>query len=354
MSRLYKRPDSPYYWWSANYRGKRLRKSTRMGKKKLAQQVKDHWDLKLIKGELDFIIIDNSNSGSFDQFLKNYLAHSESYHSDKMFVIIKGMLGKFQSFCQKGEIRMLSDLKTVHIQKHLDNLTCASKTRRNHLGEIKRMFDYAIRLDLVQRNPCDIITVRKNRNEPKRDHRLLKDLDLKLINEYGEPYSLFYDMLLYTGLRAGDVALLTYGNINFQKGCIESLIRKSRKIHEFPLAAHLLERLNPEKPDKEPLFPAVFTDKDRSQNDKLVRPRKHLQWLLRINNRPKATLHSFRHTFNQRLRDLGLGIEDRQALLAHASSSTTKIYTHPNLDLAREYVNKLPVFDSTKSNVTPA
>ncbi len=137
------------------------------------------------------------------------------------------------------------------------------------------------------------------------------------------------------------------------KGCIESLIRKSRKIHEFPLAAHLLERLNPEKPDKEPLFPAVFTDKDRSQNDKLVRPRKHLQWLLRINNRPKATLHSFRHTFNQRLRDLGLGIEDRQALLAHASSSTTKIYTHPNLDLAKEYVNKLPVFDSTKSNVTP-
>ncbi|HJM33575.1 MAG TPA: site-specific integrase, partial [Candidatus Marinimicrobia bacterium] len=59
-----------------------------------------------------------------------------------------------------------------------------------------------------------------------------------------------------------------------------------------------------------------------------------------------------RHTFNQRLRDLGLGIEDRQALLAHASSSTTKIYTHPNLDLAREYVNKLPVFDSTKSSVT--
>jgi hypothetical protein len=42
------------------------------------------------------------------------------------------------------------------------------------------------------------------------------------------------------------------------------------------------------------------------------------------------------------------------ALLMHASSSTTKIYTHPNLDLAREYVNRLPAFDSTKSNVTPA
>ena len=35
----------------------------------------------------------------------------------------------------------------------------------------------------------------------------------------------------------------------------------------------------------------------------------------------------------------GLGIEDRQILLAHASSQMTKVYTHPNFDLALEYVN---------------
>jgi len=29
----------------------------------------------------------------------------------------------------------------------------------------------------------------------------------------------------------------------------------------------------------------------------------------------------------------------------HASSSTTKIYIHPNLDLKREYVNKLPMIN---------
>ena len=55
----------------------------------------------------------------------------------------------------------------------------------------------------------------------------------------------------------------------------------------------------------------------------------------------KATLHSFRHTFNTKLRDLGLGIADRQVLLGHATSSVTKIYTHPNLTKAQEYVNLL-------------
>ena len=37
-------------------------------------------------------------------------------------------------------------------------------------------------------------------------------------------------------------------------------------------------------------------------------------------------------------------IEDRQKLLAHASSDTTKVYTHPNFDLAKQYVDKIPMY----------
>ena len=47
------------------------------------------------------------------------------------------------------------------------------------------------------------------------------------------------------------------------------------------------------------------------------------------------------------LRDLGIKIEDRQVLLGHAASSVTKVYTHPNFELAKEFVNKIPHdFDS--------
>ena len=41
---------------------------------------------------------------------------------------------------------------------------------------------------------------------------------------------------------------------------------------------------------------------------------------------------------------MGLPIEDRQILLAHSSSETTKIYTHPNLEVAKKWVDKMPVF----------
>ena len=77
------------------------------------------------------------------------------------------------------------------------------------------------------------------------------------------------------------------------------------------------------------------------RNDRYREPREHLQRILTDHNRPTVTPHSFRVTFNNRLRDLDVKIEDRQILLAHSSSETTKIYTHPNIERAREYLNRL-------------
>ena len=95
-------------------------------------------------------------------------------------------------------------------------------------------------------------------------------------------------------------------------------------------------------PLQTPLFPTLYSESERKLNDNLTKPRKYMQKLLEIAGRPKATLHSFHHTFNNTLRDLGLGIEDRQILLAHSSSQMTKVYTHPNFELAWEYVNRMP------------
>ena len=95
-------------------------------------------------------------------------------------------------------------------------------------------------------------------------------------------------------------------------------------------------------PLQTPLFPTLYSESERKLNDNLTKPRKFMQKLLEVEGRPKATLHSFRHTFNNTLRDLGLGIEDCQILLAHSSSQMTKVYTHPNFELAWEYVNRMP------------
>ena len=161
---------------------------------------------------------------------------------------------------------------------------------------------------------------------------------------------MYYAFLYHTGLRAGDVAKLTYGNIDFKKRAIVSFIRKTRKIHEFPIAEFLIKQLPKGISKESPLFPDVYAENEVTLNGKIAKPRKFMQALLKAGSRPHATLHSFRHTFNNTLRDLGMSIEDRQVLLAHASSETNKIYTHPNFNLASDYVNKVPKYIIKRSN----
>ena len=144
--------------------------------------------------------------------------------------------------------------------------------------------------------------------------------------------------------------MLKFGNIDYKKKSIVSFVRKNRQIHECPIAVVLLKMLDKDMDKNEPLFPTLFTESERTLNGSLAMPRKFMQSLLKSSGRSKATLHSFRHTFNTALRDLGLQIEDRQILLAHASSETNKIYTHPNFDLASQYVNRVPMFKQSNRN----
>jgi len=185
-------------------------------------------------------------------------------------------------------------------------------------------------------------------------HRPLDATDLQIIFEGAGVWSLYYLTLLHTGLRAGDVAMLKYGNIDRKKRAVVSLIRKSRRIHEFPISSTLLNQIQNLDSDL-PIFPDLFAEDERKLNDNLAKPRLYMQAILNAGNRKKATLHSFRATFNNNLRNLGLGIEDRQKLLAHSSSETTKIYTHLNFELALSYIDRLPDYmglEKCDQNVT--
>jgi integrase len=135
--------------------------------------------------------------------------------------------------------------------------------------------------------------------------------------------------------------MLKYGNIDREKRAIISLVRKSRRIHEFPLTNQLLNEI-PDLDINTPIFPDLYETNEIKLGTKMSKPRKYMQALLNAENRKHATLHSFRVTYNNQLRDLGCSIEDRQKLLAHSSSETTKIYTHSNFELAQSYIDRLP------------
>lgn len=341
MSNLYKRPDSPYFWWTARYNGRRLRKSTGMTQKHLARKVQTQWDLELRLGTMEFHNPKEGNRTEINQYIRQHLKFIETRKSDNTLAIAKGVLKQFRTYLNDQGITSLEDISVTVLDGFIDWLTVSPKTKKNHLGVISRLLDQAIREDILVSNPAKKATLPEITTGEM--HRQLDDNDLGIIWEGAGDWLLYYQFLYYTGLRAGDVARLKYGDIDREKKAIMSFVHKSRQIHEFPLAAALLGIIPTGGKAKEPIFPALYSTNEKRVNNNLAKPRKHMQHLLRLKGRPKADLHSFRVTYNNRLRDLGLSIEDRQILLSHSSSETTKIYTHPNFDLAADYVNRIPI-----------
>ena len=89
-------------------------------------------------------------------------------------------------------------------------------------------------------------------------HRMLDQSDLNIFFNNPGKWFLYYLWLYLTGLRAGDVAMLTNGNINRDLRVIINLVRKSRRIHEFPLADVLIYK-TPIGSRNEPLFPDLYS-----------------------------------------------------------------------------------------------
>ncbi len=343
MSRIYKKTKSPYYQYEFYIGRIRKRISTGISKRNLAKQIQDDWDVKRAKGDYSFMGRSRSSTNESTQipeYVTHYKGFLESRKSENTVAIAEGVLKQFQLYLNKEDLYSIDQVKVPHINGYIDWLAVSAKTKKNHLGVISLMFKQAILEGHITQNPCENATL--PRIVPMVRHRQLTSKDLKAIFKNSGKWRLYYAILLYTGLRAGDVAMICYENIDVKGKKITQLVRKSRTVHELPLSDILLKEIGSIKGKRGPIFPTLYNENESKLNDRLANPRKCLQSILSAAKLPKATLHSFRHTFNNMLLAEGLEIQDRQSLMTHSSSEVTKIYTHPNAKLAAKYLNKLP------------
>ena len=204
----------------------------------------------------------------------------------------RAVVNSLSDYLKSINVKTVSDITIKVLDGYIDHLSCSAKTKKNHLIEIRQMLKRAVIEGLLPNNPAEHVTLPRI---IKADiHRSLDWYDLEVVFNHAGAWRLYFEFLYRTGLRAGDVAMLTYGNIDKKRKVIVSLIRKSRRVHEVPISNVLLNQIGDLGADQ-PLFPSLYTQSERKLNDNLAKPRKFLQGILKANNRKKATLHSFRY-----------------------------------------------------------
>jgi integrase len=164
---------------------------------------------------------------------------------------------------------------------------------------------------------------------------------------------------LYTGQRLGDIARLTWQNVDLSRRELALVSRKTKRRVVVPLAEPLqgfiLEHMDVGDDPKQPLFPKAFAAKrvsalsnqfyDIMADTGLVEPRKHKSNGKGRNSRRafnELSFHALRHTATSLMKNAGISPAIVQDIIGHESPAISAHYTHIDEQSKRSAVDLLP------------
>lgn len=235
----------------------------------------------------------------------------------------------------------LSDVRRADVQKMVDDLRAsglAGSSVRNALDPLRRIFDRAVKRDLVMVSPCDRIEVphgtgvRERIASPEEAELLIAALPS---GEQG-----IWATAFYAGLRMSELRALRWTDIDLENNIIR--VRRSWDDVEAELERGKSEAAARDVMVIDELRPFLLAHKmatgrrdgdlvfGRTADDACVRSTVRSR-ALRAWKKAKLTPispHEARHTFGSLIAAAGINVSERQRQMGHASSAMMDRYTH--------------------------
>ena len=325
--------------------------------------------------------LENGYTISSDMFISDYLDmwlddYIKDIRSENTYV-------KYKNICDKYIIPVLGDiklsaLKVIHIEKlirHFRKEGLNPTSTQNYYGIIRAALNKAVKLQLLNDNPCKFIDTPK-RGKFKANTLTVQEFYLiydKLNAELYEDYifKLALDIALETGLRRGEMCGLTWDDIDFNNKCIHinqalirvdntytiSSLKTDSSYRSLPVSDTLLTKLeNHKKRQKinrvkygQFYLKNIFNKKEYDlvftwENGKFIIPSNFLQRLKRMlkhcNINKNIRWHDLRHTNATLLLEGGASMKTVQERLGHSLMQTTSdTYAHVTEKMNREATN---------------
>ena len=280
----------------------------------------------------------------FKDFAYQYLTYCEIYNAPRTIIGKKMYIRQFIEFF--GE-RDLAEITRADVEEYVltRKRTAGNPTINREITTLKHLFNYAIELDHIEKNPVKGIRLLP---EPR---RAVNPPSVKEVEKW-LTWCLQHDLLLYdlsaiavnTGLRKGDILKIRGEDVDVERKVLAVSIAKRRGevIQYIPLNEMAFRVLSRRK------VPGYI----------FINGSNHLQsFRRRFRTAKKGTgltfrFHDFRHFFAVQVLDAGANIRTVQDLLGHAKITTTERYLAVLDDRPRQAVDSLKWNYSDSRNYT--
>ena len=384
MASLRKKVSSPF--WFACYTlpdGRRTQRSTGTEDKRTAQRIANEYEdaardasagrltesraRKVIADIYSMVNTEELPASTLKCFFDRWKKRKSLEVADSTYVSYKNVT---DSFLELVKTKANADIKKVTVgdcsqfrDATAEKLT--PSTANLHLKILRAAFADAKREGLIDENPAERVTILKIQDSYERHPFTLEQLK-RLLEVADDEWRGMILFGLYTGQRLGDIATLTWQNVDTVRQEVRLTTGKTGRRQILPLSAPLLEYLSKlpatDKPEA-PIFPKAnetVTIQGRTGNLSnrfynimvaagFAEKRMHRsKGIGRDNTRAvnKLSFHSLRHTATTLLKSAGVSDAVTREFIGHDSATVSKNYTHIPADTLKQAAAKLP--DITK------
>lgn len=377
MASLRKFPRSPF--WFACFTlpdGRRVQRSTKETARKSAQAKADQFERlskertkarqahkvisEIYRAAHKEELPDATAAAYFESWLKRrkgeIAAASYSTYSNRI-THFQGWLGSFAR-------RPLAEIETRHFIQYRDELAGRLSPSSCNMGIkiLRSVFEEARREGFIAENPARDCGMLKKDNASARRPFTIGELKtiLAAADEEWRSMILFG---IYTGQRLGDVARLTWANVDLSADEIQLRTAKTGRVVRIPICRPLkdhLESLPAGDDPKQPLHPraaALATVNGSTLSRQFGELMAQVGLAVKKTHEPsdeerkgrtarraasELSFHSLRHTATSLMKNAGVSPAVVQDIIGHESAEISAHYTHIESEAKRKALNELP------------
>ena len=380
MASVKRHPRSPF--WMACFSlpdGRRTNRSTGTSDKKEAQRIANQFEDASTQGQAkkmtesrarktiaDIFALSNQEvlpSSNIKEFFESWLKRKLLEAGENTHSRYKTVVDQLTKYLGNRAALDITHLNAKEISGFREDISkrVSPGTVNISLKILRSALNQAKRDGLTDVNEAERVTLLKIRKRPGR--KAFTELQLKRIlkvaNDEWRGMILFG---IYTGLRLGDIASLTWRNIDLIQNEISLTTTKTGREQVLPLAkplVRLLEKIPAGDDPEAPLFQSAFDSKQKNQNTSMISKQFH-KILVAAKLADKRThqkrgegrsatrapsvlsFHSLRHTATSMLKNAGVSDSVTMDIIGHESAAVSKNYTHIDNETKRKALDKLP------------